>query len=272
MAQAYVDSMYTAYVNWTNELEPKILEYLDPTGNYKLSPTPSYPLSSLSAALLVAMGYLAMVGVGMVVTKAGAPKLNVRGLQFLYNPLQVALCSYMCLEAAGIAFHQGYSLSCAKFVPDEPPMAKVLWLFYVSKIFDFCDTFFIIAAQKWNQLSFLHVYHHFSVYLIYWMNLRVAYDGDAYLAIVLNGGIHVIMYLYYFVSHHTKNIWWKKYLTTLQLIQFGCMNLHGLVLFLGSCQEFPPRAVMFYIAYTQTLFWLFVHFYVQAYRAKTKTR
>ena len=78
----------------------------------------------------------------------------------------------------------------------RPPLAKLLWLFYVSKVFDFADTFFIIMGKKWKQLSFLHVYHHMSVFSFYWLNARVNYDGDIYLTIVLNGAIHTIMYTY----------------------------------------------------------------------------
>ena len=36
------------------------------------------------------------------------------------------------------------------------------------------------------------------------LNLRVGFDGDIYLTIILNGYIHTIMYTYYFVSQHTK--------------------------------------------------------------------
>lgn len=53
----------------------------------------------------------------------------------------------------------------------------------------------------------------------YWLNVNAGYDGDVYLTIVLNGFIHTVMYTYYFVSMHTKDIWWKKYLTRMQV---GC--------------------------------------------------
>lgn len=39
-------------------------------------------------------------------------------------------------------------------------------MFYISKIFDFADTVFIILGKKWNQLSFLHVYHHTTIFLV----------------------------------------------------------------------------------------------------------
>lgn len=57
----------------------------------------------------------------------------------------------------------------------------------------------------------------------YWVNVNAGYDGDIYLTIVLNGFIHTVMYTYYFVSMHTKDIWWKKYLTLMQ-VRSDCLH------------------------------------------------
>lgn len=159
---------------------------------------------------------------------------------------------------------QGYSiLPCQPFDLNNPPMGPVLWFFYMSKILDFLDTVFIILGKKWNQLSFLHVYHHVTIFLVrhasgqqnpadieseriwrkeirdsdsetsradclplqvYWLNLNAGYDGDIFLTVILNGAIHTVMYTYYFLSMHTKDIWWKKYLTLMQIVQFLAMN------------------------------------------------
>jgi hypothetical protein len=59
---------------------------------------------------------------------------------------------------------------------------------------------------------------------VYWLNLNAGYDGDIFLTVILNGAIHTVMYAYYFLSMHTKDIWWKKYLTLFQIIQFLTMN------------------------------------------------
>ena len=95
---------------------------------------------------------------------------SVRGLypfKFAYNMIQVMLCSYMCIEAGVRAYSAGYSLlPCNKFNHADPPIAFILYVFYISKILDFLDTFFIIAEKRFKQLSFLHVYHHFSIFLV----------------------------------------------------------------------------------------------------------
>ena len=157
--------------------------------------------------------------------------------------VQVMLCSYMSIEAGVQAWKAGYSiLPCQAFDHKNPPIGFILYVFYLSKILDFMDTFFIIAEQRWKQLSFLHVYHHFSIFLFYWLNLNVGYDADVYLTIVLNGLIHTVMYTYYFVSlHMDKKIWWKSFLTLSQMTQFVLMNLQAGYLLYNDCQSFPPK-------------------------------
>jgi hypothetical protein len=36
------------------------------------------------------------------------------------------------------------------------------------QVLDFFDTFFIVVRGKWDQFSFLHCYHHLSIFLTYW--------------------------------------------------------------------------------------------------------
>ena len=87
--------------------------------------------------------------------------------KFAYNMIQVMLCSYMCIEAGVRAYNAGYSLMpCNHFNQTDPPIGFILYVFYLSKILDFLDTFFIIAEKRWKQLSFLHVYHHTSIFLV----------------------------------------------------------------------------------------------------------
>ena len=235
---------------------------------------------------------------------------SVRGLypfKFAYNMIQVMLCSYMCIEAGVRAYTAGYSLlPCNKFNSTEPPIAFILYVFYISKILDFLDTFFIIAEKRFKQLSFLHVYHHTSIFLVspwcishlllshanllsffliclgkhdlltfssdylstkqfYWLNLNVGYDGDVYVTIVLNGVIHTVMYTYYFVSLHTKEIWWKSALTMCQMVQFVLMNAQAMYLIATECTEFPRNITIAYGYYIVTLLLLFAHFFVTSY-------
>ena len=87
--------------------------------------------------------------------------------KFIYNIVQVMLCSYMCIESLVQAYRNNYSLMpCEPFNQQNPPILPILYVFYLSKILDFADTLFIILDKKWKQLSFLHVYHHTSIFLV----------------------------------------------------------------------------------------------------------
>lgn len=139
------------------------------------------------------------------------------------------------------ALAQNYTFICNPFDGKATGMALVLWVFYTSKVLDFFDTIFMVLRGKWRQLSFLHVYHHTSIFLVraclllrvgcggacmhvtgwaadlvsgggdsalavqfYWLNLNAGYDGDVYYTIVVNSFIHFVMYGYYFLT--TLNI------------------------------------------------------------------
>lgn len=96
----------------------------------------------------------------------------------------------------------------------------------------------------------------------------MGYDGDVYLTIVLNGLIHTVMYTYYFVSLHTKDIWWKSALTMSQMIQFVLMNLQAGYLLYFSCSKYPSRIILAYLWYIVSLLILFAHFFVLSYMTK----
>ncbi len=90
-------------------------------------------------------------------------KEPLKVLMLLYNAAQVLLCGYMMLEALRVAVaHYARPVCNAHVNTRSSELKDVLWLFYVSKVLDFADTFFIVVRGKWEQFSFLHVYHHFS--------------------------------------------------------------------------------------------------------------
>merc|ERR1712178_64339 len=131
-------------------------------------------------------------------------------------------------------------------VSSEVNFPFILHVFYLSKILDFADTVFMIAKRNWHQVSFLHVYHHTSIFLIYWLNAQAFYDADIYFTIVLNGSIHFIMYGYYLATSFnvTVPVFIKKSITNAQLIQFCLMELQGFFLLsgvMGTCGS--PRNV-----------------------------
>eukprot|EP01084_Bolivina_argentea_P141695 248978_1 len=210
--------------------------------------------------------------------------------KFLYNIGQIFLCGYMFLESLILVYRNNYHFMpwtksrCDKFDFSAPVVGKLLWLFYVSKIYDFFDTLFIILSNKRNQFSILHQYHHITIYMINWLNINLNYDSDSFFYITLNAFVHTVMYLYYLISMHvpkvidskTKRnkygIWWKKYLTTIQMIQFLLMNVQAILLLFNGCAENPPRLVMMYLTYIMSLFIMFLNFFIKSYGVQQKNK
>jgi hypothetical protein len=238
-------------------------------------------MTEFSTAFSIALAYFLFVVVGSAIMKAGVPAIDPYPIKFVYNVSQIMLCAYMTIEGCLLAFRNGYTVTpCVGYNTENPAVANLLWLFYVSKAWDFWDTIFIIIGKKWRQLSFLHVYHHITIFLFYWLNTKAYYDGDVYLTIVLNGFIHTVMYTYYFICMHTKDpqtgkslpIWWKSSLTMMQLMQFITMMSQGSYLLVTGCPDISLRITATYVVYILTLFFLFAQFFVNSYiKPKKKT-
>jgi elongation of very long chain fatty acids protein 4 len=246
-----------------------------------LAMTQGWLLTDFPTAFNIALAYFLFVVIGSAVMKAGVPAMDPYPIKFIYNVSQIMLCAYMTIEAVLLAYRNDYTvLPCVGYNQDNPAMANLLWLFYVSKVWDFWDTIFIVIGKKWRQLSFLHVYHHITIFLFYWLNSHVNYDGDIYLTIVLNGFIHTVMYTYYFICMHTKvpetgkslPIWWKSSLTMMQMIQFITMMSQGTFLISTQCKNVSLRVIVAYVVYILSLFYLFAQFYVQSYSKPKKAK
>jgi len=248
-----------------------ILKWADPEDQYR-GYTEGWPYTDFRTAFYISTAYLVFVFVGSAIMKAGVPAMDPYPIKFIYNVSQIMLCAYMTLEAFFLAYRNyGTFMPCVGFDRENAPVANLLWLFYASKIWDFWDTIFIVLGKKWRQLSFLHVYHHWSIFLFYWLNVNVLYDGDIYLTIMLNGFIHTVMYTYYFICMHTKDpstgkslpIWWKSSLTLMQLVQFVTMMSQGTYIIVTGCGN--TRVTAAYVVYILSLFGLFVQFFIASY-------
>ena len=126
--------------------------------------------------------------------------------------------------------------------------------------------------KKESQVSFLHVIHHSIVPISVWIGLKFAPGGNNALFPLLNAFVHTIMYLYYglaaFGPHMQKYLWWKRYLTKIQMIQFSIVIAHGLrTLFMTDCHF--PISFLILTQFNAILFLaLFYSFYRQSYLKK----
>jgi elongation of very long chain fatty acids protein 4 len=151
-------------------------------------------------------------------------------------------------------------------------MSDLLWVFTVSKIYEFLDTYIMILRKKDEQVTFLHVYHHASIYVIWWINLKHSPGGEAYQSAAMNSIVHVVMYTYYLLRTVAPNgnYWWKRYITQMQIIQFVLFVGQGIALLYYSCVSFS--ITLLNELYAWSLLGLFLHFYFDGYIRKPRDR
>ncbi|XP_055678316.1 elongation of very long chain fatty acids protein 4-like [Lutzomyia longipalpis] len=232
------------------------------------------PLPTLVYTLM----YLLIVWAGPRLMKNRSP-YKLTGLMVPYNLAMAFLNGYICVQLFTAATRLKYSYVCqpcrANQNPDEIQIAKAVWWYYFSKLLEFCDTFFFILRKKNNQLTFLHVYHHSTMFTLWWIGVKWVPSGSTFLPAMVNSFIHVLMYSYYGLSAMgpavTKYLWWKKYLTILQLIQFTTALVMGINGIRTGC-DFPLWMHYALVIYMTSFIILFGNFYIKAYVAEVKRR
>ena len=190
--------------------------------------------------------------------------------------------SYHTIDLAVRNFHTGrFSFGCnppsigsapLEFPQDNELILLICHVYFKVRILDFLDTVFFVLAKKQSHVSFLHVYHHVVVVLTAYIYLRSGWAPCIYYASLLNSLVHIVMYSYYFLSTFPElkpYLWWKKYLTVLQISQFVVLLLQLLWNTVYNC-GYPPIVIQYNLVQGCTFLVLFMKFYLRAYGRQKK--
>ncbi|TPX72892.1 very-long-chain 3-oxoacyl-CoA synthase [Spizellomyces sp. 'palustris'] len=235
------------------------------------------PLMNPFHVLIIVLGYFAMVFGGKTIM-ARMGKFEAKKLMLAHNLFLLTLSTYMSTAILREAWLRGYSVfgNAADESKNGWPMAKLIWVFYISKTFEFVDTFIMVLKKNNRQISFLHVYHHFSIFIVWWLVTYWAPNGEAYFSAALNSFIHVVMYGYYFcMGAGIRSVSFvKRYITAMQMTQFCCMMGQAVYdMFIANysipenskdgLKPYPSALSTLLFFYMWTMLGLFANFFIQ---------
>lgn len=227
---------------------------------------------------LLLIGYLYMVKVWGPRFMRDRKPYDLGRVIRAYNIFQIIANVYFCSKIAYLAFGklkhspfcQGLHYSTD---PDSLDLLNNLYYYLWIRVIDFADTLFFILKKKFSHISQLHVIHHTIVVFSGWQFMQFGADGQTTVGVCLNSSIHIIMYSYYFLAslgtYMQPYLWWKKYLTSLQIVQFVFMIAHALVPVFVDC-GYPRILLMIATPQVALILGLFVNFYIQNYISQKK--
>ncbi|KAJ3154644.1 hypothetical protein HDU89_007882 [Geranomyces variabilis] len=246
-------------------------QVLDPQG-FKWTPGVT-PFSSLTIILATWSLYFS----GILFLKfymRNRPPFALRTATALHNLFlcgaSAAICVGVVREVYRRATTRGVDEIFCTADPDslDGPLSWYLYLYYLTKFYELADTFILVLKKK--PLIFLHWYHHAIVILMVWSWIHYGIVFSA-LGTIANTGVHVFMYYYYFRSSLGGRVWFKRYLTALQIVQFGTSFVlaapYVYYHFQKGCVGGPAFVGSMLVNFSFLL--LFVQFYKGAYSSRS---
>ncbi|KAJ7630936.1 GNS1/SUR4 membrane protein [Roridomyces roridus] len=240
------------------------------------------PLSTAPVVFGTLAGYLALIfGIQAAMKNQQPQKLNTlfQAHNVFLSAGSLLLLVLMLEEIVPIIWKNGIFSAMCDNESWTPRMEFYYMINYSFKYIELLDTVFLALKKK--PLAFLHVFHHSATALLCYTQL-VGKTSISWTVISLNLMVHVLMYYYYYATAGGARIWWKKYLTMMQIIQFvidlfvvyfgtyghfAATYYDGIIPHMGNCAG-SETAALFGCGLLTSYLGLFIKFYFQTYKKK----
>ncbi|XP_011135698.1 elongation of very long chain fatty acids protein AAEL008004 isoform X3 [Harpegnathos saltator] len=236
-------------------------------------------MSSPFPTLFICLTYVFVVKVLGPKLMENRKPFQLRNSLIVYNFFQVIFSTWLFYECLMGGWWDQYSFRCQPVDYSNSPtairMVHASWWYYFSKFTEFMDTIFFVLRKKNNHVSTLHVIHHGCMPMSVWFGVKFTPGGHSTFFGLLNTFVHIVMYMYYLLAALGPRVqpylWWKKYLTAFQMLQFIAIMIHAFQLLFIECNY--PKAFVWWIGlHAVMFFFLFKEFYQQSYQQKPRKR
>lgn len=232
-----------ADTTWLLELTPDYSVRLPSYSNFAWHDAPMssiyWPIAAVTL-YLVTISAIPMIIPARISTtatkKQKQEKKNLGMLDYMVVQHNLNLCVWSLVMFLGTTYEvfrrytaEGNNLEF--FVCEHPETAETAgvgatgplyfwsYIYYISKFYELFDT--VLTLSKGSRLphTFLHVFHHSVVVFMawWWLELRQTLQWGG---LIFNTFVHVVMYFYYALKVLQIPTPWKRWITTLQVVQF----------------------------------------------------
>jgi len=223
-------------------------------------------MQSVTPTLLMVIAYFMFALMGKRIMK-NREAFNLKSVMTVYNVSVILLNGWLFVSLIKHVVQQKYAFLCnpVDYGPEGEEVVWLIYIYYLSKLLDFSDTVFMVLRKKWDQLTFLHCWHHGLMFLIWWSATKYAGGGNAVVGPIMNTFIHFTMYSYYLAASYGHKIPGKHYLTQMQIAQLAILLQHSVLTVASDCQ-YPHWTQYTQVGFMITLLILFGNFYYQSYK------
>jgi len=282
MEGTVLDNLRNAWQEWDAKVEPFVFDAITTVFGEDIREYPSLAVQSQprwiqspTVVVTSSIFYVVFVTLAKLTVKqkkkGAADPAWLKNLVFCHNVFLVVLSTYMSGGICYQVYVNNYKIWGQAYNEKETELARFILIFTLSKLYEYLDTVIMVLKRNMYQVTFLHCYHHVSVSFFWWMAYYIMPGGEGWLGAALNSFVHVIMYTYYLLSSlsssnpkfRQKYLWWGRYLTTFQMLQFVENGLH--CMWMLHFKTYSAVMAKFGVYYMVTLLILFGNFFIRKY-------
>ncbi|KAJ8918561.1 hypothetical protein NQ315_013066 [Exocentrus adspersus] len=197
---------------------------------------------------------------------------DLKYVLIVFNAVQVLLNAVMVFESGyEVLFLLNWDCPVVDYSSNPRPLyvLRISHLFLFIKAADLLDTVFFVLRKKYSQVTFLHVYHHFGMFMMVWIGVKFFGGGAGAYIGMINGAVHAVMYTYYLLTAYDESwkqsVAFKRTITQMQMTQFFLfIVIFGRLLFKNDC-SYPKLCSYFFVPQNVFMLLLFGDFYRRTY-------
>jgi len=253
-----------------------------PADTFRFDPAVT-PLSTVAEVTMTCITYFVVIFGGQYLMR-DMPAMKLSLASKVHNALlslgSLALLALFIEQLLPMVAKHGLFFAICKAGAWTQKLELLYYINYLFKYWELLDTVFLVLKKK--NLEFLHYYHHTMTLALCYVQLE-GKTAVSWVPITLNLTVHVVMYYYYFLASCGVRVWWKRHLTTMQIVQF-VLDL-GFVYYCtytytastyypwlpnhGSCTGTEMAALFGCVSLSSYLL-LFIQFFIETYQKRSR--